>query len=106
MFTWKDALLLRWAFSSQTVRYRNGNELEIKTGDRLVRGKTDFRSLVQYLVLGTIAFLFMAGCALAIFLSNANIFILVVCVPLGGIATLFWLIYGFLLVSEVVLGSR
>ena len=70
------------------------------------RGTTDLRSLLEYLILGTVAFLFMIGCAWAIFVTNANIIILVVCIPLGGLATLFWLIYGFLTISEIVLGSK
>ena len=104
MFTWKDALLLRWAFSSQPVRYRVQNEAS--SPEQFVRGTTIVRSLFQDIVLGTIAFIFLIGCAWAIFITNANIIVLVVCIPVGGLATLFWIAYGFLIVSETVLGSK
>jgi len=107
MLTLKDVLLLRWAFDSQhTAVYRTPSGIDEKSIEPFVRGQTDLRAALYDAVLASIAFLFMAGCAWAIFVTNANIIILIVCVPLGGVATLFWLIYGLLLVSEVVLGSK
>jgi hypothetical protein len=107
VLNWKDILLLRWAFGSRpVVIYPAQVDTNIKSPESFVRGVTNLHALLEYLALGTIAFIFMMGCTWTIFVTNANIFVLIICIPLGGLATLFWLAYGFLIISEVVLGSK
>lgn len=105
MLDLKDALILKWAFNSPGVRYHSTTKDDLDTHTRFGRGVSNIHALVEYLVLGGISFIFMVGCAWTIFITNANVFVLIICIPLGGLATIFWLTYGFLLISEILFGS-
>lgn len=106
MLSWKDVILLRWALNTRPVVHIDYSGNDGLSTKQVEHGRFNDRHFMQYLISNVLAFCVMCACAWAIFVTTANVLVLIICIPTGGVATLLWLVFGFLMISEILFGSR